>query len=170
MDPRLQQLRAAIAASIEGMSREQLSWSMPGKWNTAQVLEHLFLTYTGTIKGCERCLETGKPLADSPSLRQRVAAAVIVHGGYMPRGAQAPERSRPKGTPLESVLTELGPKLATMDDLLRQCEARYGKSTPLMNHPILGPLTGRQWRRFHWVHGRHHVKQILAMRRRAQPE
>jgi hypothetical protein len=29
---------------------------------------------------------------------------------------------------------------------------------------ILGPLTGAQWRKFHLVHGRHHVKQVLHLR------
>jgi hypothetical protein len=25
-------------------------------------------------------------------------------------------------------------------------------------------LTGRQWRKFHWVHGHHHLKQIRDLR------
>jgi hypothetical protein len=29
---------------------------------------------------------------------------------------------------------------------------------------ILGPLTIRQWRKFHLIHGRHHIKQIRAIR------
>jgi len=33
---------------------------------------------------------------------------------------------------------------------------------------VLGPLTASQWRKFHWIHGRHHVKQISE--RRLTPE
>jgi hypothetical protein len=33
-----------------------------------------------------------------------------------------------------------------------------------LDHPILGPLTGGQWRKFHLVHGLHHVKQIRRLR------
>jgi hypothetical protein len=29
----------------------------------------------------------------------------------------------------------------------------------------LGPLGAGQWRRFHLSHGRHHIRQILAIRR-----
>jgi hypothetical protein len=51
-----------------------------------------------------------------------------------------------------------------MDELIAKWEARHGKQTRLLDHPVLGPLTARQWRKFHWVHGRHHVKQILRLR------
>jgi len=30
---------------------------------------------------------------------------------------------------------------------------------------VLGALTGEQWRKFHWLHGRHHVRQILKFRK-----
>ncbi|HTR64200.1 MAG TPA: DUF1569 domain-containing protein [Terriglobales bacterium] len=170
MNSRLRQLQEALASSIEGMSPEEMSRSLKGKWSVAQVLEHLYLTYSGTVKGCERCLEMGKPLADSPTLRQRIKVMVTVRLGYMPGGQTAPERSRPKGLPPEKVLAEIGTRMATMDELLGQCEARYGQRTNLMNHPILGPLTGRQWRKFHWVHGCHHLKQIRALRRRLDAE
>jgi len=166
MDPGLQRLQEAIAAAIRGLSQEQMAWHLPGKWSTAEVLEHLFLSYSGTVKGCERCLQAGKPLADSPTLPQRLRVAVVVSGGYMPRGQKAPERTRPKGTSPEVVVAEIGAKIAAMDELIAQCEARHGKRTPLMNHPVLGPMTGPQWRGFHCVHGRHHLKQILRMRGR----
>ena len=164
MDAGLRRLQEEIAASVRGLSPRQMAWGLPGKWSLAQVLEHLYLTYTGTVKGCERCLQAEKPLAASPSWWQRVRVLVAVRAGYMPRGQQAPERSRPRGTPPEMVMAEIGARIAAMDDLLAQCEARHGRRAPLMNHPVLGPLTGAQWRRFHCVHGRHHVKQILKMR------
>jgi len=68
------------------------------------------------------------------------------------------------------VLAEIGPKIAAMDELLTQCENRYGRVTCLMDHPVLGPLTAQQWRKFHWVHGRHHVRQIRAMRAHMEQE
>jgi hypothetical protein len=51
-----------------------------------------------------------------------------------------------------------------MDEIIRRAEQRYGRRTRLVDHPVLGPLTARQWRKFHWVHGRHHVAQILERR------
>jgi hypothetical protein len=49
-----------------------------------------------------------------------------------------------------------------MDLALDGAAARFGARVKLMNHPIIGPLSVRQWRRFHWVHTRHHVRQIIA--------
>ena len=58
MNPRLEQLKksleSALESAVDGMSSEQLSWHFPGKWCASVVLEHLYLTHTGTIKGFER--------------------------------------------------------------------------------------------------------------------
>jgi hypothetical protein len=48
--------------------------------------------------------------------------------------------------------------------VIAECEARLGSWRKLLDHPVLGPLTAREWREFHWIHGRHHVKQILERR------
>jgi hypothetical protein len=34
----------------------------------------------------------------------------------------------------------------------------------MLDHPILGPLTVDQWRKFHVVHTEHHVRQISQRR------
>jgi hypothetical protein len=46
-------------------------------------------------------------------------------------------------------------------------EQRFGARTKLANHPLLGAFTAHEWRRFHLVHTRHHVKQITARRQAA---
>ena len=61
MDRHLKKLQQQIALAIAGMSAEQLGWHPPGKWCMGDVLEHLYLTYTGTTKGFRRVLEAGKP-------------------------------------------------------------------------------------------------------------
>jgi hypothetical protein len=33
-----------------------------------------------------------------------------------------------------------------------------------LDHPILGPFSIAQWRKFHLVHGLHHVKQIQRLK------
>lgn len=63
MDSRLHKLKKSLESAMQGMSSEQLSWHPPGKWCAAEVLEHLYLTYTGTIKELERVMTSGKPLA-----------------------------------------------------------------------------------------------------------
>jgi len=167
MDDGLRRLHEAITSATETMNSAQLSFHLPGKWSAAEVLEHLYLTYKGTVKGCEKCLTDGKPFARKPLLSDRVRAAVVVRFGYMPEGRKAPERSIPKGMLPEDVAGAIGPELLTMDNLISQCEARFGKRTRLMDHPVLGPLTAVQWRQFHSVHGQHHMKQIRALQQQS---
>ena len=164
MDSHLEELKQALESAVEGMSSEQWSWHPADKWCAAEVLEHLYLSYTGTIKGFEKVVAAGKPLATRSSLTHRLRTFVVVGLGRMPRGRTAPANTRPKGLAAERVRTEVGAKIAAMDAILAQCEARFGRSTKLLDHPILGPLTATQWRKFHLVHGRHHQKQLLRLR------
>ncbi len=167
MDPRLQKLQAEIAAAVAPMSTAQLTAHPPGKWCAAEVLEHLYLTYTGTIKGFERIVEAGKPLATTQTWAQRGRTLVVVGLGHLPSGREAPPVARPRGVPPEKVRAEIGPKIGEMDDIIRRCEEKLGPRQKLLDHPILGPLTAAQWRKFHLVHGLHHVKQLRRLRTQA---
>jgi Protein of unknown function (DUF1569) len=164
VDPRFQRLQEQITAAVAGLSPEQLSRHTPGKWCAAEVLEHLYLTYTGTTKGFERVIAAGKPLVTGPSWRQRGQTLVVVALGYLPSGRETPTVSRPRGLPPEKVLAEIATKIAEMDDTITRCEKNLGSNSKLLDHPILGPLTAAQWRKFHLVHGLHHVKQIRRLR------
>ena len=92
MDTYLQRLREAIISATVDMNAEDLTRHPEGKWSTAQVLEHLYLSYSGTVKGFERCLQAGKPLARAPVLKDRMRAFVVTGLGHFPTGRQAPER------------------------------------------------------------------------------
>lgn len=169
MHPRLQQLQDDLESAVGGMSGEGLRRHLPDKWCAAEVLEHLYLTYTGTIKGLERVLADGKPRATRASRKQRIATLVVVGLGHMPTGRKTPEIARPKGSSEEEVRRQIGAAIVEMDALIARCEERFGPRTKLLDHPVLGPLSARQWRTFHCVHGRHHHKQLLALRDRARP-
>jgi uncharacterized protein DUF1569 len=164
MDSRLEKLKENLESAVEGMSSAQWSWHPPDKWCAAEVLEHLYLTYTETIHGFERVMKRGKPLASRASLAQRVLAFVVVGLGHMPAGRKAPAFVQPKGLPAEQVRNQIGEKLAAMDAIIAQCEARFGRNVKLLDHPILGPLTATQVRKLHLVHGRHHQKQLRRLR------
>jgi hypothetical protein len=168
MDSHLERLKEALSAATHGISADALTRHPEGKWSVAEILEHLYLSYTGTIKGCQRCLEAGKPLATSTTLPQHVKVLLVVGIGKFPPGRKAPKNTVPKGIPVETIVAEIGHQIATMDEAIKKCEERYGVRTKFMDHPILGPLTARQWRKFHWVHGWHHVKQIQRLRRPTQ--
>jgi hypothetical protein len=169
MDSYLERLQQAIATVTSGMSGEQLTRKMEGKWSAAEVLEHLYLTYTGTQKAFERCLKAGKPLAGNPTFKQRVSTAAVTEFGYFPKGRKSPDQVLPRGMPAEKIVADIGPQIAAMDKAIAQCEGRYGSRIKVLDHPILGPLTARQWRKFHLAHGLHHVKQISKMKTAEPP-
>ena len=169
MDSYLERLQQAIASATRGMTTDELTRHAEGKWCVAEILEHLYLTYTGTQKAFERCLKAGKPLAGVPTFKQRVAATAVTGFGYFPEGRKSPDQVLPRGMSVEKVVADIGPQIAAMDKLIAQCEERYGSRINILDHPVLGPLTARQWRKFHLAHGRHHVKQILQRRPTAAP-
>ena len=164
MDPRLKNLRQSIESAIAGVSAEQMTWHPPGQWCTAEVLEHLYLTYTGTTKGFQRAIEAGKPLASPATLRHRMRTFVVTGLGYLPPGREAPSVVRPRGIAVEKILAEIGPMIVDLDTIITDCAQKFGTRRKLLDHPILGPLTAGQWRKFHLVHGLHHVKQIRRLR------
>ena len=167
MDSRLDALKRSLESALEGMSGEQLCWRLPGKWSSAQVLEHLHLTYVGTTRGLEKVLSRGAPIATRPSIAQRLLTFVVVGLGYHPAGvSRPPQGCSREGCRLSKCDRKIWAKLATMDAIIAQCETRFGRHVKLLDHPILGALTAPQWRTLHLVHGRHHQKQLIRLRKR----
>jgi hypothetical protein len=164
LDPRLKRLQQEITAATANLSSSQLMWHTPGKWSCSEILEHLYLTYTGTTKGFGRVVEAGKPMAGIPTWKQRAQALVVVRLRYMPSGRESPAVARPRGIPPEKIVAEIATVLGGMDEVMSRCAAKFGARTKVLDHPILGPFSVRQWRTFHLVHGLHHLKQIRGLR------
>jgi len=166
MDRYLSRLQQELAAAISGLTPGQMSWRPPGKWCTAEVLEHLYLTYTGTIKGFQKVSAANHPVCSKSSIVQFAGRLLVFGFSYLPSGRTAPVTARPRGLPRETILAEIDGKIAEMGQIISKCENTLGRG-PLLNHPILGPLTALQWRKFHLIHGRHHIKQIRFLRQNA---
>jgi len=160
MDSYLERLRQELEDATRGASVNDLLQAPAGKWNAAQILEHLLLTYKGTNYGLAKCFEQGAPLGTRATLKDRFAALLVVDLGYMPRGRKAPARAIPRGMAAEEVRNAVAAELQKMGSGFADCERRFGARTKIMDHPFLGPLTAGEWRKFHWVHGRHHARQI----------
>jgi hypothetical protein len=166
MDPRLAKLTRVIEAAVRGMSAEDLARHREGKWSTLQILDHLNLTYVGTIKNFERCLATGKPRASLDRRSKRWHRIVVTGLGLFPSGRKSTARVDPRENPPQELTSEIPRNIVRMDEVIADSDARFGHGEPLADHPILGPLTGSEWRKFHLVHGKHHAKQILKLRGR----
>ncbi|HEX8813886.1 MAG TPA: DUF1569 domain-containing protein [Terriglobales bacterium] len=163
MDSYLQRLHTSVTSAANGMTPTQLNQRREGKWSVAEILEHLYNSYTGTIKGMDRCLATGKPQGRARTIKERAQVFLVIEAGYFPSGRKAPEISLPRGLAPDEVVKQIGAKILAMDEAITRCEARYGRRALILTHPILGPLTARQWRKLHWLHGQHHLKQITGL-------
>ncbi|HEX3741694.1 MAG TPA: DUF1569 domain-containing protein [Terriglobales bacterium] len=159
MTSKLSDLRDALAKAIDSMSTEDLSRRPEGKWSSAEILDHLNQTYRGTIKNCERCLAAGKSgSVDRKSKRWQ--RRVVIWFGYLPSGRKSPAGALPRGTPIPILTAEVFENIQRMELVIEKCDSEFGRGKAIAEHPILGPLTASEWRTFHWLHGRHHARQI----------
>jgi hypothetical protein len=165
--PLLNQTRDLLAAPLAGCSAEQVvrhPAGNPTRWSAQQIVEHLCATWRSTTGGIEDRLQKGRPLLTRPTLAQRCTQLAVCECGFLPRRREAPSAVRPKdapGVPLtgDELIARFSATLAVMDNALNQIEPQ-AKNAPVLTHFLLGPLSVRQWRRFHRTHARHHAAQI----------
>jgi hypothetical protein len=162
---KLSELRTQLANAINGMTAEELARHPEDKWSSAEILDHLNLTYRGTIKNCERCLAAGKSGASVDRNSKCWQRRVVIWFGYLPTGRKSPEHALPRGTPVPQLTTEIFENISRMETVIAECDAQFGRGKSIAEHPILGPLTALEWRKFHWVHGRHHARQIIRLKK-----
>lgn len=163
MNTYLQRVQDAIAEVTRGMDATRLTRHPEGKWSAAEILEHLDRTYKTTVPHLQKCLDAGQSTASRTTFAQRLAVGIVVELGYLPSGRKAPEYAVPRGLPPDEVLRSIAVHISDMDRVLAECQRRFG-GRKLANHFILGPLNARQWCKFHWVHTRHHIRQIARLK------
>lgn len=164
MQSYLEELSGKLEAVTAGMSDDALLRAPNGKWCAAEVLEHLRLTYSGTAKMLERNRDLA--VVDPAEINERAQAGrkLILEEGKFFEGGQAPPFATPKTAPDAQVRTWILADLQRLNDAISEAEQRRGKDANLGNHFALGPLTGDEWRRFHYAHGMHHLKQLEALK------
>jgi len=160
----LEQCRSGIRSALDGLSVEHIEASANGKWSIASIVEHLDLTYTANIQGLERRLQRGGPAPRQVTAKQRIRKLIVTRVGRFPTGIDAPAAVRPAGRRFAEVSVVIDPHLLVLDQRLKDVARAFGAHALVLNHPILGPFSVADWRRFHWVHTRHHLRQIQSRR------
>jgi len=156
---------AAIDKATQDMTDEELNFHPEGKWSSAEILEHLTMAFAGTAKMFSQAIANGRPLGDVPNAKQRLTSFVVTGLGYFPEGRKAPKHVVPSGSLSgRKAVEQIRADLERLDAMHAECLAKVGERGCVANHPVLGPLTIQQWPRFHWVHTRHHMKQIERLR------
>jgi hypothetical protein len=166
----LQKAARQFLARFKDLSREDLQARPPaGGWNRQQVVQHMLLAYAATVAELERRLDKGAPTKRMRTPREKLAQFVVVRCGFFPPGRKAPDMVNPQ---LSSLPPLDGPELAAeyrrqvgeLSAAIAKAEAVWGSSVAIATHPILGPFSAKQWRKFHAVHTLHHVKQLERIR------
>jgi DinB superfamily len=170
MHPILEHLERELTPALEGLDAGQTQLTPaahPEKWSIQQIVDHLLLTYGLTQRALETRIARARPTEARASIKQRVRQFVLITAGIFPKGRPAPLTVQPSpAEPLSghALIQAVHQNLIGVDQLSNQAEAIFGRRRAI-SHQILGPLSVHQWRRFHLIHARHHVKQILAIRR-----
>jgi hypothetical protein len=124
------------------------------KWSLHQQLEHLNITGRSTPPRIEEALESNS----SPEAAQN--SSTLFKNFEIERHTEiAPEFSLPKGTKLSKLLRtyqRLEEQFLELKPKLEQIESHPGKR----EHPILGPLSAREWLMFMAIHQDHHLNII----------
>src|SRR3984893_8898826 len=114
MDSYLERLRQELEDAIAGARPSDLAQGPVGKWNAAEILEHLFLTYKNTNRGLAKCLEQGTPLETRGKLKWRMAGVLVMNLGYVAAGRKAEEGATLRGMPPEEVQQAIASELQRM--------------------------------------------------------
>jgi len=168
----LGELQHAIAYSLHGLDAAQTQLrpvKRKGRWSIQQIVEHLLLTYSSTEATIAARLEKHRPTKSKPRMLQRFSQYTVIRLGYFPRGRKAPAMVTP---PAEIAAPRSGDELAhavreqllRLHELCNEAEKEFG-AVRCASHHVLGPLSIAGWRRFHLIHGEHHARQILAIRK-----
>ncbi len=167
MDFWLERALNEVDGAIAGLSLQQMAWRpAEGKWCAADILEHLSMTYEKTCHGLDKVIRTGKPIAHPGTFMHWLSVRVVNDLGYFPTGRPAPEFAVPTGKPGEQAVQAIREHLAAMDRALSQIEQKLGAKVKVADHFAVGPMSVAEWRKFHYRHTHHHVKQLLTLRRR----
>ncbi len=164
MSPYLEEVRSQAERLTRDLSPQDWRCADDGKWSASLILEHLLLTFTATTKGAQKTMQLGKPLCRDSTLRDRVGRFYVLRLGKVPKGLKAAKNITPRDGLRGDNLRTFNDALVAMDASLADAERRFGRKTRILDHPLLGPLTAEEWRRFHHVHAEHHFRQLVALR------
>ena len=163
----LDQIAAEISA-LDAQTTQLHPRSLTYKWNTQQVCEHLMRGYRQTSTALEsRLLKGHAQRKQTRTLLQWSLQMMTLSFGTFPRGVPALDEALPVAGEFATMdgrqlIASLRKEMEHMDALLDRCRSKFGMDC-VATHPWLGSLRVDQWRRFHALHGLHHVTQLRAV-------
>lgn len=165
MSPELEHIRREVERLTHGWSESDWQNALASNRTCRQILEHLLLSYSSTTQDVLNVMEVGRPLGGKPTWSHRWRTLCVAKLGLLP-WEFVPLRQPPPKDGLESdSLRRFYDTLVALDATLSDAERRFGNRVKLLDHPILGPLSVQEWRRYHRAHAKHHLRQMKRARR-----
>ncbi len=154
-------LEPLVLQPLRHVDQEDWHRRVPGKWSIAQVVHHLAIGIDSVATTFEkRTLKGGMKRRATP--RETLLRHLMLGLGRLNFGRDAPAGTIPADRPdVEATTAQFRMGVARMEAMVegwppeRQLEV-------FVKHPVVGDLNLPEWVRFHYVHCRHHAKQIQA--------
>jgi hypothetical protein len=155
-------LTSVVLGPLAGRPGSAWQQAPPGKWTSAQIVEHLALALemSAATFAARRAKE---PMARRRTTLKEIVGKVFTFGlAWFPPGRKAPERTTPAPR-VDGPAAEAHFRAAVAAWEAVERELLPARRHDLfVKHPRLGDLTLEEWARFHFVHARHHARQIRA--------
>jgi hypothetical protein len=173
----LERVVAQIASEVQELDADTAQLHPGGrthKWTVQQVIEHLVLSYRLTGSGLQTRLNKGRLARNQRrTYLQWSLQLMILSFGNLAQGVPALEETIPvpgsfaamDGRQLGAFLRQ---EAEAMDTLLDGSRRKFGMER-VATHPWLGALRVDQWRRFHVIHGLHHLAQLRSVIEQVAP-
>ena len=155
----LDALEPLVLGPLHGIPDQDWHRAPNGKWSVAQIVAHLAAGVDLSSATLEKRKEKyGMLRRSNPG--QAVLRNLLLTIGKFPPGRKAREATIPPERPDPAIVSaqfrmgiERFTKMINEWPRSRQLEV-------FVKHPYLGDLNVPEWVRFHYVHARHHAKQI----------
>ena len=155
----LARLEPLVLKPLHGVPEEEWHRAPRGKWTICQVVEHLAVSVDLVAQLLEERAELrGRRRRSKP--HETVLRHLVLGGGRLPRGLKTVLSAAPSEHPDQELVTAQFRMGVEMTKLLNEQWSQERKQSVFLPHPYLGELNLPEWVRFHYIHCRHHVRQI----------
>jgi hypothetical protein len=154
-------LEPMVLHPLRELEGEDWHRAVSGKWSIAQIVRHLAI-------GIDYSAATFERRADRTEMKRRATPGqTLLRHLYLGLGRVRPGRSAPPGTTpeprpdTETTLAQFRMGVARLEAMVEAWPPQR-QAEVFANHPLLGDLNLPEWVRFHFVHCRHHARQVRA--------
>lgn len=155
----LARLEPMVLTPLHGVPKEDWHRRPKGKWSVAQIVQHLSI---GVDHVSERFAHRAEKqdMTRRASPHQTLLRHLLLGFGKFPPGIGTPDGARPEDRPdPELIQAQFRMGVERTRALIEDWPSERQVAV-YVNHPILGDLNLLEWVRFHYVHCRHHARQI----------